>query len=252
VTLPAITIALGSSSEDVGYRTSADVSTMNITYAPSDINRQIKYLVAPFVPESYDPITGIFVVPTDIDLGAVNAGQVLLNPVSGEGFIIEQVLSHQVRIEAGNQINWSKIAIFPQYPVYKAHVKQDWYRQTFTVAVSTSDPSTLLWLEAIVGYILLRYKVTLLEKRNFCESTFSVSDFAPNSNFSGPEIAYSRYFSLSGITPITWVDDPSRIVEAVTFKNSSGLSSIKILSNLDSPAFLKTDTEAWETVIDEE
>ena len=221
-------------------------------YAPTDIGKPLPYLIKPFTPTSYDQTTGTFGIPSNIDLSIVNPGQILLNPVTGEGYVILDILAGQIQIEAGQAINWSQIAVFPQFPFYKAHIEQDWYRQTFSIGIHTTDPAPLLWLEAIVAYILLRYKEALLEKRNFCESTFNVSDFAPNINFSGPENAYSRYFTLTGVTPVTWVKTPSRLVEAITYKDpATTFTAIKILSNLNSPVFLNTAEDPWVTVADE-
>lgn len=251
IVLPAITIALGASSEVMDMRTTADASTMNMMYVPSDIGRPIPYLIRPFAFTSYDPTTGMFGIPLDIDLSIVNPGQVILNPTTGEGFVITRVGVNALYIEIGHQFNFSKIGVFPQYPFYKAHVEQNWYSQSYSIGVHTTEPAELLWLEAIIGYTLLRYKEALLEARNFMQSGFNVSDFAPNVSFSGPENAYSRYFTLNGVTPITWTKTPARIIEAITFQQPNTIiTSIKILSNLDSPTFLHTSQDPWVTVQD--
>ena len=245
VTLPAITISLGSSNEMLDRRTMGDAFPLKtLMLTPSEIGKPIPYIIKPFTPISFDSTTGAFTVPTTVNLELIVPGMVLLNPTTGQGYVILSIGVGQIFIETNQQINWTSIAVWPQYPFYSTHQKQTWFEQSYTIGLHiASDPAMLLFLEAVVSYILLRYREVLLESKNFCESKFSISDFAPNSQFSNPESAYSRYITLSGITPYTWFDQPSRIIE-------NSVTTIEILSNLNSPSFLVNSDQAWETIAD--
>jgi hypothetical protein len=107
-----------------------------------------------------------------------------------------------------------------------------------------------------VLYTILRYRESLLEGRQFTQSSVSSSDLVQNPNFEGPggENVFSRYITLTGQVENSWLKTPFRIIEAVEIneENEEGFrSGIKILSNLDSPESLDTEDDIW-TTIDED
>jgi len=251
---PCVTIALGSSSEKEEMKHLADLSTEVETLMPNQIGKPIPYIVKPFVPDSYDQATGILTVPKSVKLKGVRAGQILVDPDTGIGYIIQAVVPNGIKLESDLELTLTKAGIVPRYQFYRARREHTFFQETYSIGCHVhGDPAPLLWLHAIVLYTILRYRESLLEGRQFMQSSVSSSDLIQNPNFEGPggENVFSRYITLTGQVENSWLKTPSRIIESVEIEgeNVEGIrSGIKILSNLDSPDFLDTEDDIWTTI----
>lgn len=252
--LPCITISLGSSAEKSDMKTMADQSTETVVLLPNKINKPIPYIIKPFVPDSYDELTGLVGIDSSINIDSVSAGMILVNPSNGEGFPILDIDPNGIHIEAGINIeDGSKFGIVPKYQYYEARVEHTFFQETYQIGCHVhGDPQALLWLHSIVLYSILRYREGLLEANGFAESVVSSSDMVPNADFTteGGEKAWSRYITLTGQVENSWIKSPRRIIESVVLKEktSTGFTGgIKILTNLDSPPFIDPETETWTT-----
>lgn len=250
---PCVTIALGSSSEIEDMKHLGDLSTQVETLMPNQIGKPIPYILKPFVPSSYNQSTGELTVPSTVKLRAVRPSQILVDPDTGNGYIIQAVEKNKIIIEAGTQLSLSRAGVVPRFQFYKARREHTFFNESYSIGCHVhGDPAALLWLHAIVVYLILRYRESLLEAKCFTQSSISSSDLTPNSAFEGlgGENVYSRYITLSGMVENTWLKTPTRVIEAVEFTNESeeGIkSNIKICSNLDSPDFLDTEEDPWTT-----
>jgi hypothetical protein len=251
---PCVTIALGSSSEKEEMKHLADLSTEVETLMPNQIGKPIPYIVKPFVPDSYDQMTGILTVPKSVKLKGVRAGQILVDPDTGIGYIIQAVVSNGIKLEPNLELTLKKAGIVPRYQFYKARREHTFFQETYSIGCHVhGDPAPLLWLHAIVLYTILRYRESLLEGRQFMQSSVSSSDLIQNPNFEGPggENVFSRYITLTGQVENSWLKTPSRIIESVEIEGETieGIrSGIKIISNLDSPDYLDTEDDIWTTI----
>jgi hypothetical protein len=254
---PCVTIALGSSSEKEEMKHLGDLSTEVETLMPNQIGKPIPYIVKPFIPISYDQTTGVLTVPDSVSMRGVRSGQILVDPDTGNGYIIQEVISNGIKLEPNLKISLTRAGIVPQYQIYKARREHTFFQETYSIGCHVhGDPAPLLWLHAIVLYTILRYRESLLEGRQFAQSSVSSSDLVQNPNFEGPggENVFSRYITLTGQVENSWLKTPFRIIEAVEIneENEEGFrSGIKILSNLDSPESLDTEDDIW-TTIDED
>jgi hypothetical protein len=254
---PCVTIALGSSSEKEEMKHLGDLSTEVETLMPNQIGKPIPYIVKPFIPISYDQTTGVLTVPDSVSMRGVRSGQILVDPDTGNGYIIQEVISNGIKLEPNLKISLTRAGIVPQYQIYKARREHTFFQETYSIGCHVhGDPAPLLWLHAIVLYTILRYRESLLEGRQFTQSSVSSSDLVQNPNFEGPggENVFSRYITLTGQVENSWLKTPFRIIEAVEIneENEEGFrSGIKILSNLDSPESLDTEDDIW-TTIDED
>jgi hypothetical protein len=254
---PCVTIALGSSSEKEEMKHLGDLSTEVETLMPNQIGKPIPYIVKPFIPISYDQTTGVLTVPDSVSMRGVRSGQILVDPDTGNGYIIQEVISNGIKLEPNLKISLTRAGIVPQYQIYKARREHTFFQETYSIGCHVhGDPAPLLWLHAIVLYTILRYRESLLEGRQFTQSSVSSSDLVQNPNFEGPggENVFSRYITLTGQVENSWLKTPFRIIEAVEIneENEEGFrSGIKILSNLDSPVSLDTEDDIW-TTIDED
>jgi hypothetical protein len=254
---PCVTIALGSSAEKEDMKHLADLSTEVETLMPNQIGKPIPYIVKPFIPDSYNQTTGILSVPKSVKLRGVRAGQILVDPNTGNGYIIQEVVSGGLKLEPDLDLTLTKAGIVPKYQFYKARREHTFFQETYSIGCHVhGDPATLLWLHAIVLYTILRYRESLLEGRQFMQSSVSSSDFMQNPNFEGPggENVFSRYITLTGQVENSWLKTPFRILEAVEIdeETENGFrSGIKILSNLNSPDSLDTEDDIWTTIDDD-
>lgn len=249
--LPCITITLGSSSEKEDRKTMADQSTETVKLLPQNINKPIPYVVKPFSYISYDPSTGLITVPTDIPgAESVVPGMILVNPQTGEGFVIEDTSPYGFVIGTNLAVPADKLGVVPQHQYYEARVEHSFFQETYSIGCHAhGDPQTLLWLHSLVLYSLLRYREGLFEANGFSESVLSSSDMVPSSGFSGPagEEGFSRFITLTGMVENSWIKTPRRVIESVGLREriSNGyIGGIKILSNTD-PDINDEENQLW-------
>lgn len=201
-TFPAISIQLVSSVEDA--KTHGDIH-----YEPfedSDIDWPVLY--GPFDAVSYNPMTGVLVLPTDVvDSIVLGPGQLIIDRIGG----IHQILSvndeRTVVVETNAVGDFSGAVIKGQKPAYVAHMESVVFQEQYQIGVHCQgQPEQLTWLHSIVTFILLAYKQTLLEARNFERSTISSSDFNDNPFLGGDsgELIYSRFITITGFVRQMW------------------------------------------------
>ncbi len=252
---PCVTVALGSSSELEDMKHLADLSTVVEELIPSQIGKPIPYVIKPFVPASYDQANGLIELPKELSKSSFSEGQILVNPDTGEGYtILGRAPGNKIQIEPNLTLNATRLAVIPKYQTYKVRREHSFFRETYTIGCHThGDPSTLLWLHAIVAYILLRYRESLLEGRCFTQSSISSSDLVPNAELSTPggENVYSRYITLSGQVENSWLKSPRRVIETIELtepnKDEGFYGGIKIISQ-EAPEFLDNEDEPWTTI----
>lgn len=251
--LPCITIEVGASAEKEEMKSMADQSTETVMLLPNQINKPISYVVKPFVPVSYDSGSGIVDVGST-DISSVAAGMILVDPSTGQSFVIEDITPDGIVIESGLTFTAAKVGVVPKNQFYVARVEHSFFQETYNIGChSHGDPQVLLWLWSIVKYSLLRYKESLLEANGFAQAAITSSSPDLNAQFTtaGGEVGWSRYVSLTGQVENSWIKSPRRIIEKVSLKEKTSggyRGGIKILSNLDSPPFINKDEENWYTI----
>src|SRR5271156_6444172 len=119
---PCLVITLGSSVEHQDYRTLGDVGSETIGLAPTEVGQKIPYIVPPQTPIGFEPSTGTVEFAEGVDLSAVSAGMVLLNPVNGNGTPVLSVNGQNVIIQAGLELDSSQLGIVPQYRYFQTRL----------------------------------------------------------------------------------------------------------------------------------
>jgi hypothetical protein len=257
---PLITIGLGSSSEVNDMKSLGDLSPEVNILMPLDIGKPIPYIVRPFSPLAFDASTSVLTIPSEINLGSVTAGMILVNPSTGVGYVITNVGAGTLTLDVSGVFSGSSYGIIPQFQFYKARRERSFFQESYQIGCHIhGDPAPLLWLDAIITYILLRYRESLLEARGFNLSSFSRGDLSPNPNYGLPETVYSRFISLTGMVENSWLKTPYRVIESVNLTSKitpsggvapTGLSGIFISSNLTSPDYLINTNQSWLTIED--
>jgi hypothetical protein len=251
VEFPSVVIELGTSNEKPDLKHMADMSTESVTLYPNDINKPIPYIVRPAA-GSYDSGTGIFTFGSTVDLSTIVKGQVLVDPATGNGFIIQSVLSaNQVMLLMGLSPNAATYGIIPQFQTYEAKVGHTFMQESYKITCNSMDQNSLLWLWSITVYNLLRYRQVLLEKDGFAESMISSGKIYPNPDYSDAgQVIWSRDITLVGQVESRWWSQPHRYLESVSLGNGDGFTGgVKILSNL-TDTVEDLNTVNWSTLRD--
>jgi hypothetical protein len=248
--VPCITISIGASQEADDLATMGDLSTCIETLTPDQISKPIKYIIPPFKIKGYDKNTGI--ISTDVDLSVVRKGMVILDPKTGNGYIIQDVTPEGIQIDMNLKLKCQEMGIIPQYQIYKARRERATFRENYDIGCHAhGDPSTLIFLHSVVVYILLRYREGLLEKNDFQISSISSTDMMLNRSFQTiSDKVYSRFITLKGQVEHTWIKTPTRVIESVVLGDGEGGTGIKIISNKNDKGSLVDPV--WETIDREE
>jgi hypothetical protein len=177
---------------------------------------------------------------------------ILVNPDTGDGYVIQGKTSNGILIEPNLTISATKLAVVPKYQFYRSRREARYFLESYNIGCHAhGDPLTAIWLWTLVKYSLLRYNEALLEGRCFQNMAISSTDLIPNENYGGPngENVFSRFISLSGQARYSWLKTPVRTIEAVDIVDRAPLSSgIKIISNLDSEGDLGDfEQQTWIT-----
>jgi hypothetical protein len=255
--LPCVSITLGNSSEKNEMKLMGDASPDTVKLMPNTIGKPIPYVKKPFQVLSYDINSGLVAIDPAVDLTGVSAGMILVNPQTGQGYVIQDLSAIGLMVLPGlTDMPSGKLGIVPQFQYYEARVEHTFFQETYNVECHAhGDPQVLLWLHSIVLYSILRYRESLLEANGFCESTVSSSDISRNPNYTGPggEQAFTRVITLYGQVENSWIKSPRRFIETVATvePTSDGfVGGIKILSNSNASDFLDITKENWFAVDD--
>lgn len=251
---PCITIGVGSSTEDKSLATLADQSVDIQELDPDKINKPLTFIIPKFTPKSYNQSTGTLTLPSDDNFEFVSTDMILVNLDTGSGFIIkDKKAKNKIVITAGTELTGDNYAIAPRYQFYRARAERIISQETYNIGCHAhGDPSTLLFLYAIVKYSLLRYREGLLEYNNFQLSNITSSEMVKNNSF-GQDNVFSRYITLSGQVEESWLKTPFRIIEATDIKDDDDTDGIKIYSNEVTIVGSEEDeNDLWSTIIPEE
>lgn len=254
--LPCVTITPGNTPEKPEMKHMADLSVERIILLPLEIGKPIPYVIKPFTPISYDSSTGEIGVPDTVNLLFVSAGMVVVNPSTGDGFVIQDVQEGVIVVEADLNINATQLAVVPQHSYYKARIEHTFFQDSYTISCEAhGDPQTLIWLHTIVLYTILRYRESLLEGNGFAESSVSSSEIMVDEGYGGQgdEQAFIRLIQLTGQVENSWIKAPHRYIENIAIVNREDCElsgGIKILSNLDASEIITAEDPNWLTVED--
>jgi hypothetical protein len=255
---PAIFLTLGSSVEQQDLRTMGDISTENLILLPNQTGQPIPYVIPPFTPAGFDPITGLVAVPVGTDLGPISQGMVLVNPSNGDGFVIEGVVDGQIQIQAGIEIDSTQLGVIPQYRFFTSRLGRSFFEENWNITIATNDPQTLLWIHSIAVFGLLRYR-EFYEHNGLYETHFQSTDiFNPEFSNPGGEEIYCRQITMRGKVEQRFIRGLHRNIEsillrdtnpeAVTVEDPQGfVGGIRIVANTATPALQQNDQD-WYSV----
>lgn len=248
---PSVVIQLGTSNEKADMKHMGDLSVEKVRLMPNNINKPIAYVIKP-VSGTYTPSTGAFAFSSPVELIHVNAGMILVDPATGNGYVIQSIgLNNSVNLLTNLNLNAAKYGVVPEYQFYETRIGHTFMQEPYKITCNAMDQQTLLWLHAIITYSLLRYRQALLEKDGYAESLISSSPMYPNADYSDAgQVVWSRDIEITGQVENRWYIQPHRIVENIEFGQGEGFTGgIKILSNITDTAEDLNEVN-WSTLAD--
>jgi hypothetical protein len=219
-----VDVYMGPSNEKPEMKTMADLSVNTLMLYPQQINKTIPYVISPFSGYTYDDDSGLLTVPSNIDLTAVVPKQLVVDPSTGNGYVIQSISPDGLILDTGLTINAATLGILPQFRYWVARLEHSFFAETYKIGCHAhGDPQVMLWLWSITKYAILRYRESMLEANGFCESCISSDPPTTDTAWStsGGETAWSRYLTLSGQIENSWIKSPKRIVESFVAKDPS-------------------------------
>ena len=246
---PSIDIQLGTSNEKADMKHMGDLSVESVRLMPNNINKPIPYVLKPTT-GSYNPTTGVFAFNPDVFLNNVSPGMVLVDPATGNGYIIQSVtVANQVNLLSGLTLNAPTYGIIPEYQFYETKIGHTFMEEPCKITCNAMDQQTLLWLHSITVYSMLRYRQVLLEKDGYAQSLISSGPMYANPEYSDPgQVIWSRDINITGQVENRWYAEPHRIIENIALGQGAGYTGgVRIISNT-TDTFEDLTTVNWSTL----
>lgn len=202
---PLISINLQSAVDDVA--TIGDVNmdpTESLT--PEQQNVQPQVILGPFTVSDYDSVTGLLTFPTGVTTANVYEGQIIVDTKSNIGYTILAVNDeNSIVIETDLNANFTNCYIAPIDSFYVTSLESMSFRHTYTIkCIAQSEPLYASYLHAVVRFILLRYKQTLLEDRGFDRTTIISGGIYEANPIIKVENTFAQDITLTGYVREYW------------------------------------------------
>jgi hypothetical protein len=224
IQFPCISIELLSQSESKPHATLGDVA------APvwdEDVD-QSKYvikprsLVGPFPSVNYNVTTGEVTLPSGYDTQLIFKNQALYSPNSKVEYVISSInlnTTNSFYIDEDVRDDFTGAFITPAYQTLKVRREIALFQEQYNFKIMVQgDPGQLIWLHTITAYLILKFRKSLLEKKNIFLTTISSGPmFQEQQEQYGGEVVYSREISMEGMCEVTWVSDILQKFEGVIF-----------------------------------
>lgn len=214
ITFPCIAIELLTQSEDKSHAVLA-----NVAGGPwdEDVDQNAyvikpRALVGPFPSVNYSITTGEVTLPDGYDTEVIFKNQSLYSPNSKTEYVIQSInltSTNSFYIESGLRENFTGSYISPAYQTMKVRRELAHFVENYNFKLMVQgDPGYLIWLHTIVSYLLLKFRKTLLERKNIFLTTISSGPIMQEQTEQmGGEIVFSRSITMDGTCEVTWVSD---------------------------------------------
>lgn len=200
-----------------------------------------------FTPESYDRQTGVIRLPADKNTDNVFVGQRVLDRVNNVAYsILEVVDDRSFRIAAGANLNLTRAEVVGADDLWTATCESVRQAEGFNIdCIVQGDPTKTLVLEALVRFILYRYKHTLLQLRGYDNPVIRTSGMTFSTMYGkeATQLLWKRVAMVTGWTELTWPRDVRPPVQGIR-------TQILIPTTTGAPS--GDPTSAWDTVLEED
>ena len=198
-----------------------------------------------FTPVAYDKTTGTITLAQNQTTAAVFPGQRVLDRANNVAYLIGDVIDdHTFQIPAGSEPNLTRAEVVSADDLWTANVESVRESESFNIdCVVQGDPTKTLILQALVRFILYRYKRDLMEARGY-ENTIIKSSGLAFSTMYGKEasqLLWKRVATVTGWSESTWPSSLRPPVQGI---------SVGILIPTTTGAPSGDPDAAWDTVLE--
>lgn len=209
---PAITVSLVESGQ-------ADKQLGDVHYEVQEPTDQIStpdpVVAGPFIPDSYDALTGTLEVPAAIAETVFLAEGMFIEESNGIRHRISEVLDDTTVIIEGPPGDFNGAKVRYGTPAYMVDLESCQMKESYLLGVHVNGPPLyLVILHSIVVFCLLRYNQSLLEARGFENMTFGSTDFS-RLQVPDMEANYSRYINVTGFVRQYWPKAVNQTVQSI-------------------------------------
>lgn len=202
-------------------------------------------LVKATTPIEYDNLTGAVTFGDDVDLTKSNIfeGQFVYDEVNKKAYEIQLVIdSSNLTLEQGINPapNLTGMTIRPTRNAVGHTRRSIWAYETHTVTCMATDTTEVLYLYTVLIYMLLRYKKTLWDARNFAISSMTYGPIYRATAPDDPNLLYARDIQIKGRVEHSVIESTSQLLEGVNME-------LKI-ADMTSPAGVEDQValQGWE------
>ena len=163
--------------------------------------------VATFSALSYDPTSGIIMVPTSVDLSRVFDTDLVLDRKSGKTYPVLDIGDQQITIAAGSLPNLNQAQIVRgAYQTTLITLESITTQDNYQIDVIVPGDATMcLVLHTILMFCLYRYKQTLLEGRGYERTSYTSTGINGVKNGGqSVQLMFQRGVSVSGYIRSFW------------------------------------------------
>lgn len=186
-----------------------------------------KPIAGPFTPISYDSNTGIMEVANSVDLSGVYPGMWIVDPKTNQGYAIEGVGGQSLTIAAGIIANFTNAIIAADSSLYRVTLESCEFKEVYRIDIYVSgNPTLLLYLHALLVFIIMRYKESLLEARGYERSILASKGITGFQTANGPEFIYQRTLLLTGFVKQYWPKDITGKISSISIGESTNMITI--------------------------
>ena len=244
---PAIVIKVGPGDEDKVKDALGDSFTTE-KVDPATLGGVFKtpmILVPPTTPINFDPLTGQVTFGAGVNLTTSNVfeGQYVYDEVNNKAYQIQLVIDDSnLLLESGLNPapNLTGMTIRPSQNLV-GHVRRSiWVYEKVDLELFAVDAVEVLYLYTIVMTMLIRYKKTLWDARNWAISVVSYGPVERASAEDDPNKLYGRTISVQGRVEHSAIESTKPLIDGVS-------AQIKIDDMTSPAAFLaEAESQGWD------
>lgn len=221
-TFPCIVINVGSGDEDKAKDAIGD-SFQQERVDPATLGGVFPtpmILVPPCTPEHFDPLTGQITFGNDVSLNKSNVyeGQYVFDEINKKFYQIQLVIddSNLLLEEGLNPApNLTGMTIRPSQNLV-GHIRRSiWAWENIELELHASDAVEVLYLYTIVMTMLIRYKKTLWDARNWAISSVKYGPIQKTSPQDDPNNLYARVISIAGRVEHSAIESTAPLIDGV-------------------------------------
>jgi hypothetical protein len=166
--------------------------------SPQPLTTTPTYVYPAFTPKTYDASTGTVTFPAGLNTTLMAPGLFLVS-ATNQAYVVKKVLNAaQFQVAAGVTDDFTAAYVLPPTNVWNLAKERTFLEHRYSVfAAAQGSPIYALWLNAIVSYVLLRYKEVYFEGRGFVLSTWSAGPLTLDSRFDHEKVFFVET-SLTG------------------------------------------------------